>query len=103
MTSPRAGDRADRLMGWAALAGCALLFLAVPLRPPLMLFDLLAPLMAWQAWRKRREWTAALSLSHPLAWLILASGWVLLSSAIQYFRGGAPLYNTAVFLYLPLA
>ncbi len=103
MTSPRAGDRADRLMGWAALAGYALLFLAVPLRPPLMLFDLLAPLMAWQAWRKRREWTAALSPSHPLAWLILASGWVLLSSAIQYFRGGAPLYNTAVFLYLPLA
>ncbi len=103
MTLPATDNRIDRLMGRAALAGCVLLFLAVPLRPPLMLFDLLAPLMVWQLWRKRREWTGALNLSHPLAWLILATGWILLSSAIQYLRGGAPFYNTAVFLYLPLA
>ena len=102
-SSPQGGDRTDRLMSWAALAGCALLFLAIPLRAPLMLFDLLAPLMVWQAWRKRREWTEALDLGHPLAWLILASGWVLLSSVLQHFRGGAPFYDTAIFLYLPLA
>jgi len=95
---------ADRWMGGLALLGAILLFFGVPLRHPLMLFDLAAPLMAWQLWRRRGAlMTRLASWRSPLLWVLLAAAWALLAAIIQLIRGAAPFYDTAIALYMLLA
>ena len=90
-------------MSLLALLCAVLLFFGLPLRPPLMLFDIAAPLMIWQLWRRRKALADHLSTwRSPMPWLALAVLWVLLSSAIQQLRGAAPLYNTAIAVFMLL-
>ena len=89
-------NKVDSFMSWVALLYVVALVLALPLHGALRLTEILAPLMAWQCFRRRAELQSVLR-KMPLAPLALAWCWMILATAVHCLQRTGGCYDLAVF------